>query len=184
MEINLKCSVDNCLNGNHINGLCLVHFGFIEKKGKKINGNRMWGYSKNKWGYYYARYGKRMMRVHRIVMMAFLKRELAENEHVHHINFNKLDNRIENLQLLSRAEHLKIHALEMLKTKEGETERVCLKCNILKPMVEYKITDYCKYTGITKRAQKCTECKPTKARRNKYYKEMMLIKSKENNSLS
>ena len=43
------------------------------------------------------------------VMEAHLKRELLPKEVVHHINCNPLDDRIENLQLVTQSEHMKIH---------------------------------------------------------------------------
>ena len=42
-------------------------------------------------------------------MEEFLGRKLNKNECVHHINENKLDNNIENLQLLTRGEHSSLH---------------------------------------------------------------------------
>ncbi len=48
---------------------------------------------------------------HRLVMERYLNRELDSSEIVHHINENPKDNRIENLQLLTRAEHFKLHKL-------------------------------------------------------------------------
>lgn len=45
---------------------------------------------------------------HRLVMEKFLGRLLTKKEVIHHINMNKSDNRIENLQLFSsRQEHMK-----------------------------------------------------------------------------
>lgn len=42
---------------------------------------------------------------HRHIMEKHLKRKLGKNEHVHHINYNKLDNRIENLEVLDNVTH-------------------------------------------------------------------------------
>lgn len=47
---------------------------------------------------------------HRKVMQDFLKRNLSINEHVHHLNGNKLDNRIENLAVLTPSAHGTISA--------------------------------------------------------------------------
>lgn len=48
---------------------------------------------------------------HRALMEALLGRKLKRNEVVHHINGNKIDNRLENLQLMSAEEHVKLHAM-------------------------------------------------------------------------
>ena len=48
---------------------------------------------------------------HRAIMESHLGRFLRKEEIIHHINHNKLDNRIENLQITSKQEHTKIHAI-------------------------------------------------------------------------
>ena len=48
---------------------------------------------------------------HRKVMQDLLGRKLSVDEVIHHINGDKSDNRVENLQILSRSEHSRIHMI-------------------------------------------------------------------------
>jgi hypothetical protein len=49
---------------------------------------------------------------HRLVMEKFLGRFLYPEEHIHHINDNTSDNRIENLDLVSKSAHSYLHAIK------------------------------------------------------------------------
>ena len=47
---------------------------------------------------------------HRIVMERHIGRKLRRDEHVHHKNHNRKDNRIQNLELMNNREHHRYHA--------------------------------------------------------------------------
>jgi HNH endonuclease len=64
-------------------------------------------------------YCKDNSKVHfaRAVMEAHLKRILSSNDIIHHKNEDSTDDRIENLEVLSRAEHINFHRKELLKAR-------------------------------------------------------------------
>lgn len=92
------CSM-NCYN--KIRGVNLPSYDYPIKekkryKMKKIKGTQMY--------------------LHRWVMEQYLGRKLTRKEVVHHINGDPHDNRIENLQLMTQSEHMK---LEIRQWKEN-----------------------------------------------------------------
>lgn len=86
-----KCQYNYCQGENHPN-----------YKGGNININ---GYKRVKIK------GKDILE-HRLVMEKHIGRKLKKNEHIHHIDKNKLNNSIENLQIVTNAEHHSIHMIE------------------------------------------------------------------------
>lgn len=64
-------------------------------------------------GYHFISSSGEDISFHRNIMEKHLGRKLNSDEVVHHINGDKLDNRLENLQVMSRAEHTKIHREEL-----------------------------------------------------------------------
>lgn len=64
-------------------------------------------------------------KVHRLVMEQYLGRKLLNDEVVHHINENKKDNRIENLQVMTKREHSRMHRInDLLNGKELFVKKV------------------------------------------------------------
>ena len=73
-----------------------------------------WIYSMHK------REGKRKgwMAEHAMIAEWMAERQLKENEVVHHINFNKNDNRPENLKIMDKTEHSTYHAIHLAEQRK------------------------------------------------------------------
>ena len=57
---------------------------------------------------------------HRLIAEEKIGRFLQNDEVVHHINFNKTDNRKENLMILSASKHSKLHQLMKGRDRDGK----------------------------------------------------------------
>ena len=57
-------------------------------------------------------------KIHRLIMEEYLGRKLTPNEIVHHIDGNKLNNDIDNLKVMTRSEHSKLHRKQDIKNNK------------------------------------------------------------------
>ena len=97
------------------------------KLGKLSNPSKHGGHTKNRSGYVYVYKPTHphcssdgYVMEHRLVMENSIGRYLKKDEAVHHINRDRKDNSLENLQLMTRSEHAKLHAEMKHKSRIGE----------------------------------------------------------------
>ena len=109
----------------------------------------------NKTGYLTLSIKNKRHYVHRLVMEEHLGRKLEPGETVHHINGDKTDNRIENLTIISRKEHNRLHAKERnLGAKKGTTPANKASREVIQKIVAlrkqgYLLREICKETKLS-----------------------------------
>ena len=101
-----RCGVEGCEREHAGRGYCYPHLRAFKKghpveyKVKQRDGSG----TINKDGYRRLCVGGRKVLEHRFVMEQELGRRLAVHENVHHVNGDRLDNRLENLELWSKSQ--------------------------------------------------------------------------------
>lgn len=124
-----KCSIEGCENFEYSKGICRAHYKRQRRYGNPLSGYRTRGSGNfTPDGYYRVSIDGRRQLHHRYLMEQHLGRKLLPTEHVHHKNENKLDNRLENLELVDIVAHQHIHRKKRFMS---ETEIECTRCHLI-----------------------------------------------------
>lgn len=120
-----SCSVEACDKTAKNRGLCSRHYTLLRRNGDPLIQKRASSGSGtiDSFGYRLITVNGRRIREHRHVMEQALGRRLASTEIVHHVDGNKLNNALENLELTTRDSHPKEHA-----SFRSDTHKECSLC--------------------------------------------------------
>ena len=100
----------------------------------------------------YRRIGGRIVAEH-IVVWQRHHGPVPAGMHIHHINGDNHDNRIENLQIVTPTEHRHIHA--GYEIRDGVMHKPCTTCGELKPLTEFYRYCYYPHDGVIPACKPC-----------------------------
>ena len=144
-----SCSIDKCFNKHHAKGYCHKHYNSFLKHGNALFTDNKYffrdffgkcnrckplkikPFNKNKstQGYVMLRKttkGKRIQIGEHVQIWKDIKGEIPKGYHIHHINENRMDNRIDNLICIDVQTHKRIHS--GWKLINCEWWKPCTKC--------------------------------------------------------
>jgi HNH endonuclease len=129
-----NCGADFSINVFSKNKTCskMCKYGYLKECGHEYIGSNGYVYVKTHSQFSEPSGGYELK--HRVVMRKHIGRELSSLEHVHHINENKTDNRIENLRIVSPSEHASIHY---------SSQVINSKCSIKKRVASRRRNNVC-----------------------------------------
>jgi len=101
--------------------------------------------------------------MHRRAIEKHLGRQLGKFEHVHHKNGNKLDNRLENLEVMTLSEHLSLRMTKYPVIDDSKKE--CGRCHMILPLESFfKRNSMLGYATLCKKCM-ALGCRERRARR-------------------
>lgn len=136
------CSADRCERPSFCKGLCTKHYQRFYTHGSvTVINRRENGQGTIHHGYKEITVKGKQVPEHRNLIEVFLGRKLQRREVIHHINGDRLDNRLENLMILTNQTHTPIHKTGRYWHKgTSDTHKYCSKCEQVKPRIAFSIT--------------------------------------------
>lgn len=129
-----NCQIEGCTRRYTCKGYCNTHYYYWRRKGVPETDKskaQIAKYGKGTLtpdGYRLLSKDGRRIKEHRWVLEQHLGRKLESWEHIHHINENKLDNRVENLKIVTNSEHRREHRIT------PDEEKSCSRCHKVKTL--------------------------------------------------